>query len=366
MSDLLSQLAGFARALTAAGVSAGPDRAASFLQALGELDVTDPVDVYWAGRATLTAHPDDISVYDSVFTAWFGGLQVRPGRPAPPPEVVRASMLLSTGTGDGPDESGTPPIRATAVDTEVLRHKDIASMSDAERAELAALTALLAPGLPVRRSNRHRASPHGRVDVRRTVRAMVAAGGEPVRLARRRRSTRPRRVVLLIDVSGSMTPYAETLLRFAHVLLRQRPGSVEVFTVGTRLSRLTKALTSVDPEQALTEAAQVIPDWSGGTRLGEGLKAFTDRWGQRGTARGSVLVVFSDGWERGDPRLLGEQMARLSRLARRTVWVNPHKGKDGYAPIQGGILAVLPHVDNFLAGHTLATLEELVAVMADA
>jgi len=163
-----------------------------------------------------------------------------------------------------------------------------------------------------------------------------------------------------------MSPYADTLLRFAHVLTRRTPTSVETFTLGTRLTRVTRELRQRDPERALGDAARAIPDWSGGTRLGEALRAFLDRWGQRGVARRAVVVVFSDGWERGEPVLLGEQMARLRRLAHKIIWVNPHAGKDGYAPVQGGIVAALPYLDELLAGHSLATLEELLKVMRDA
>ena len=160
-----------------------------------------------------------------------------------------------------------------------------------------------------------------------------------------------------------MAPYADALLRFAHVLVRHRPAGCEVFTVGTRLSRVTRALAVRDPDAALQAAAEVIPDFSGGTRLGESLKAFNDRWGQRGTAHGAVVVMFSDGWERGSPDLLAEQLERLQRMARSVVWVNPHKGREGYLPVQSGIVAVLPYVDHFVAGHSLATLEQLLEVI---
>jgi uncharacterized protein with von Willebrand factor type A (vWA) domain len=148
--------------------------------------------------------------------------------------------------------------------------------------------------------------------------------------------------------------------------VRRSPRSTEVFTLGTRLTRVTRELRQRDPERALREASRAIPDWSGGTRLGEAVQAFVDRWGQRGAARRAVVVVFSDGWERGAPDLLGRQVQRLSRLAHKVVWVNPHAGKEGYAPVQGGIVAVLPHLDQLLAGHSLETLERLLGVMRDA
>ena len=191
--------------------------------------------------------------------------------------------------------------------------------------------------------------------------------GEPDRIAWRRRGTRPRRVVLLIDVSGSMSAYADALLRLAHRFVMSAPiGGTEVFTIGTRLTHVTRAMRLRDPERAIVAAGRTVPDWSGGTRLGETFRVFLDRWGQRGLAHGSVVVVFSDGWERGDAALLSEQAERLHRLAHRVVWVNPHRGKSGYEPVQQGIVAVLPYVDDFVAGHSMATYAELVEVVARA
>jgi uncharacterized protein with von Willebrand factor type A (vWA) domain len=202
--------------------------------------------------------------------------------------------------------------------------------------------------------------------MRRTSREELRRAGEPGPVLRRRRSTRPRRLVLLIDVSGSMSPYADALLRLGHVVARSAPRNTEIFTVGTRLTRITRALRQRDPEAAIVAAGQAVPDWSGGTRLGETVKVFLDRWGQRGMARGAVVVILSDGWERGDCSLLGESMCRLSRLAHKVVWVNPHRGKDGYRPVQGGMAAALPHVDEFMAGHSMATFEALMGVVARA
>jgi uncharacterized protein with von Willebrand factor type A (vWA) domain len=162
-----------------------------------------------------------------------------------------------------------------------------------------------------------------------------------------------------------MGAYADALLRLAH-RFATAAGNVEVFTIGTRLTHITRAMRQRDPDRAIVAAGETVPDWSGGTRLGEALKSFLDRWGQRGMARGAVVVVFSDGWERGDAALLGEQMQRLHRLAHRVVWVNPHRGKAGYQPVQQGIVAALPYVDRFVAGHSLQTFAELIEVVAHA
>jgi uncharacterized protein with von Willebrand factor type A (vWA) domain len=213
----------------------------------------------------------------------------------------------------------------------------------------------------------------------RTLRTTLRQMGEPGRVEHRRRGTTPRRVVLLVDVSASMRPYADAILRLAHLVstsstsgggstgpANRGPARVEVFTVGTRLTRITQALRTADPERALVRAGEQVPDWSGGTRLGETLKAFLDRWGARGMARGAVVVVFSDGWERGDASELGEQMQRLHRLAHRVVWVNPHRGKEGYEPVQRGIQAALPHCDDFVAGHSLRAFAEVLEVVGRA
>ena len=358
-------LLGFARALRAAGVPVTHDRAAGFLAAVAVVGLGDAAAAYVAGRATLCASPDDLARYDQVYDAYFNARDGLP-RPRPAEEGVPTFSGLPLAEGDGEaGESDDPVVRAMASDTEVLRHRDVASMSAAEKARLAGLFATLRPRPPRRRTSRHQRWHRGTIDAPRTLRASLRHLGEPAEVAWRRRGNKPRRVVLLVDVSGSMSGYADALLRLAH-RFTQGGGVVETFTVGTRLTHVTRALRGKDTERALIAAGETVPDWSGGTRLGETLKIFMDRWGQRGLARGAVVVVFSDGWERGDPAQLAEQMARLKRVAHRVVWVNPHRGKHGYEPVQQGVLAVLPHVDDFVAGHSLATYAELVEVVASA
>ncbi len=367
--DPIEGLVGFTAVLRSAGLQITTDRVAAFLTALDELDVTSQWQTYWAGRLTLCADPDDLPRYDQAFERWFtprrgGRTQVVDER-KPPPKL--ASLTPSSPDAAEETEDGdATTIRARASGAEVLRHRDLAELSPAEREHLRKLLALLRPHPPTRPSRRLRPSRHGAPDPRRTLRAALQSGGEVRSLLRRDRSRRTRKIVLLVDVSGSMEPYADALLRFAHVVTRRSPAAVETFTLGTRLTRVTRELRMRDAEHALHAAGKAIPDWSGGTRLGEALRAFIDRWGQRGAARSAVVVVFSDGWERGEPTLLGEQMARLRRLAHTIIWVNPHAGKDGYAPIQGGIVAALPSLDKLLAGHSLTTLEELLGVMRDA
>jgi uncharacterized protein len=368
--DPVVTMTGFARALRANGVAADPTRLTTAVEALTHVDPLDAEQVYWTGRVTLCAEPDDLPRYDAVFDAWFRGrLPGLPG-PQPPGRPGQVLQLRPLGTdGDEPDvedEDDDEQLRTAASDAEVLRHRDVAELSDLEREEINTLIALLAPRVGHRRTRRHRPRGRDRVDVSRTVRAMLRTGGEPVALARLRPRIKPRRLVLLLDVSGSMSPYADVLLRFAHAAVRVAPASTEVFTVSTRLTRITRPLRLREPEQALRAAGHAIPDWSGGTRLGESLQAFLDLWGQRGTARRAVVVLASDGWERGDAALLGEQMARLARLAHAVVWVNPHRGKDGFAPVTAGMTAALPHVDELLAGHTLDALHTLADVIAHA
>ena len=358
-------LLGFARALRAAGVPVTQDRAHGYLAAVALVGLDDARATYVAGRATLCASPDDLVRYDQVHEAYFNPRDGLPrSRPAEEgiPTFSGLPLAEGDGAGDGePDEV----VRAMASDTEVLRHRDVAALSAAEKHRLASMFAGLRPRPPMRRTSRHQRWHRGTVDASRTLRASLRQMGEPAEIAWRRRGNKPRRVVLLLDVSGSMSGYADALLRLAH-RLTQSAGVVETFTVGTRLTHVTRALRGKDTERALVAAGETVPDWSGGTRLGENLRTFLDRWGQRGMARGAVVVVFSDGWERGDPSMLAEQMARLHRIAHRVVWVNPHRGKAGYEPVQQGVMAVLPHVDDFVAGHSLATYAELVEVVARA
>ena len=364
MTEPLTVVTGFARALRHAGVAADGTRLATAVEALAAVGAGD---AYWALRLSLCADPDDLPKFDALFDAWFRA--PRPGLPTPaqsaPPRLAAVRPLIAetdAGAGDDADD----PLRTAAAGTEILRHRDVADLTDAEREEVHRLVALLAPRVGTRRTQRRRPGGRERIDLARTVRRMLHDGGEPGELRYQRRRRRPRRLVLLLDISGSMAPYADALLRFAHAATRVAPASTEVFTMGTRLTRVTRQLRLRDPQLALAAAGRAIPDWSGGTLLGEALRAFLDLWGQRGTARGAVVVIASDGWERGDATLLGEQMARLARLAHHVVWVNPHRGKAGFAPATGGMMAALPHLDDLVAGHSFDALRQLAEVIGDA
>lgn len=368
--DITEILLGFARVLRAAGVDATPDRVQTMIAAADQLGADSGYGVYWAGRLALCSTADDLPVYDAAFEAYFGGRVPHSGNSMP--SVVRrrnsVNVLIPAQQADGGAElpSGDPAPVLFASDQEILRRRDAADLTPPERDEVRRLIAMFEPQTAPRRTRRFRTSLKGPVDPNRTIRNLLKAGGEPARLARRRRRPKPRRLILLLDVSGSMAAYADTLLRFGHAAVRRHPGSTEVFTIGTRLTRITRPLRHRDADAALAAAGQAIPDWRGGTRLADAVKAFLDRWGRPGLAHGAVVVVCSDGWERGDPAELAEQVARLSRLAYRLIWVNPHQGKPGYAPLVGGIAAVLPYVDDFKAGHSLAALEDVVEVIARA
>ncbi len=361
--DVVETMTGFARTLRAAGVGADPERVQAMVAALGHLDVLNAEDVYWAGRLTLCADPADLPRYERCFAAYFSGRSASQRRTAPPPVTVvrHASMPGDAGEGEPGDVA-----LATASSVEILRTRDVARLSDAERAEVHRLLALLGDVSAQRRSRRFRPRHRGRLDPHRTVRSILRRGGEISGLHHRRHRTRPRRVVLIVDVSGSMSRYADVLLRFAHAAVRSAPRTTEVFSAGTRLTRVTRELRDREPDTAMRAVSSAIPDWSGGTRLGEELKVFLDRFGQRGMARGAIVVIASDGWERGDASLLGEQMQRLHRLAHRVIWSNPHKAQPGYEPLTAGMLAALPFVDDFVAGHSLAALEELAGVIGNA
>ncbi|HET9733308.1 MAG TPA: VWA domain-containing protein [Acidimicrobiales bacterium] len=358
--------AGFVAALRRVGVEVPVGAAVVYARSLQATGLGRRSAVYWAGRATLVVRPEDVAAYDTAFAAWWVGREaVSVPAPQPVPVVVEDEAQDDADGDEGDQSPGDEPVTVVRYSAaEVLRDKDFAECTVEELAEAHRMMAQLkvAPALrrtrrPVR-SSRRRGSP----DMRRTVRDALRSGGEPLRRAHLEPGSRPRRVVLLCDVSGSMAPYARALLRFSHVAVAGR-GRVEAFALGTRLTRLTRELSDRDPDAALAAAAASVADWSGGTRLGEGLRAFNDRYGVRGMARGAVVVVLSDGWDRGDPAQLAEEMGRLHRVAHRVVWVNPLKATPGYAPLARGMAAALPHVDNFVEGHSLASLAFLAEVI---
>jgi uncharacterized protein with von Willebrand factor type A (vWA) domain len=272
----------------------------------------------------------------------------------------RAATSTARGARDEADQPEVP-VPVAASDEERLREKRFDALEPHELAQLYRLMTRLRVGTPERRTRRARRDRHGeRIDMRRTLRGSLRTAGDPIRLARRQRRIVQRRIVLLCDISGSMEPYARAYLQFLTCAAAGGGRNAEAFVFATRLTRLTRALAGRGPDRAIQRAAAVAPDWSSGTRIGDALKAFNDRHGRRGMARGAVIVILSDGWERGDPTLVGRELARMRRLAYRIVWVNPRAAAPGFAPKAGGMVAALPHCDALVSGHSLEALEQVV------
>jgi uncharacterized protein with von Willebrand factor type A (vWA) domain len=356
--------AGFAGALRTMGVAVPPDCAVAYARALDAVGLDDRERVYWAGRATLVRRPEDVPAYDAAFrTFWDGTTPLGPDQIETRTSVVAVDEPDAGGEGEGEGEEEVDRVLRWSR-AEILRDKDLATCTPEELAEADRLIDMLRLSGARRRSRRrHPSRRHDDLDLRRTVTRALQTGGEPIRLLWQAPGDRPRRLVLLVDVSGSMSSYARALVRFAHAAVTGR-GDVEVFALGTRLTRLTSALRSHDADAALASVSATTPDWEGGTRLGDTIGEFVERWGVRGMARGADVVVLSDGWDRGDPAVLGGHMARLARVAHRIVWVNPLKASPGYAPLAGGMAAALPWVDEFVEGHAVASLEELARLLS--
>ena len=358
----------FAGELRAAGLAVGSGDVLVYCSAVSTLDPSDLVDLYWAGRATLVSKHDDISRYDEVFRRFFLG------EDSPDPELtlmLRASAeaqgalaIPSTEPGDS-DSEDEAVLGWMASDVEALKSKSFALCTPEELAALRRIMARIRLTPPRRRTRRTAParSSGSRPDPRRTVRESMRMHGEPAQLYWRRRKVRLRPLVLILDISGSMADYSRSLLQFAHSAKRSA-GRVEVFCFGTRLTRVTGAMECRRPDEALERAARAAFDWDGGTRIGDSLDAFVRGWGRRGLCRGGIVVICSDGLDRGDPEVLAAAMERLSRLCHRLVWLNPHKGDDpGFRPSTLGMMVAAPHVDLLLSGHDLASLEKFAALL---
>jgi uncharacterized protein len=378
--DLAVVAAGLGQLLHAAGLPATPERSARFAEAVTLAAPATVDELYWLARVTLVSDVDQLAVFDAVFGQVFRGwtdvADVRgyartsvppPRRASDPPRALRATGERDGGqpagaTGAGGQHAPTAAretVVMTVSDVERLRGTDFASLTTGELGQLRSLIAALPSAPPLRPSRRRARHPLGdELDRRATLRRARRSGGDPVVRVHRRRRRRPRRLVLIADVSGSMEAYARAYLHLLHGAVRATRA--EAFVFSTRLTRLTRALAVVDPDLALSRAAAAAPDWSGGTRIGAALRVFNDVYGRRGMARGAVVVLVSDGWERGDPAELAEQMARLSRLAKRIVWVNPRTANARYEPLVGGMAAALPYVDALVSGHSLDALDQVV------
>jgi uncharacterized protein len=378
----------FSTALRRAGLPTSPSRAAALAQALRLVPPTAREPLYWACRVTLVSAREQLPVFDAVFAAVFDGLldpadfrgrtaapQVtgsrERGHAAPPEHRSMADAgqqshtsppLASPGGRDASEDASAPRLEAVLAmvsPDEHLHATSFAELSAEETATVRQLVRRLVLATPDRRSRRTRKSPHAgaALDIRRTIRAARRTGADATALVYARRRPKPRRLVFLCDVSGSMEPYTQVFLSLLQGAVAG--ARAEAFVFSTRLSRLTRQLAVRDPDQALARAAAAAPDWAGGTRLAESLRHFLDSYGRRGLARGAVVVILSDGWAQDDPGLVEAQMARLRRLAYRIVWVNPRKAGPGYEPLAGGMAAALPYCDAFVSGHSYAAMAEL-------
>lgn len=383
----LEPLIAFGRRLRDRGLPVGTGRILTFCRAVAALGLHDRDSLYWAGRASMVARGEDVAAYDLAFEEWYrslgageAGLTIELTMPlgatdteidwSDPPEGLEinvgatAASWRAAGEGDEPKEGDEASLRLVASAVEVLREKSFADLTEDERHRVSAMIRELTLSVPIERTRRTRAAPKGRAfDLRRTLRRSLRTQGEPFERAWRTRRSRARPLVLILDISGSMAPYSRALLQFGYAGMAAG-RRVEVFCFGTRLTRVTRTLRTKDPDRALHEIGRLVADWEGGTRIGESLRTLLDGWSQRAALRGAVVVLCSDGLERGDPELLRAQMARLRRLAYRVVWANPLKGSPRYEPLARGMAAALPSVDVFLSGHNLESLDYLGRVLA--
>jgi uncharacterized protein with von Willebrand factor type A (vWA) domain len=366
---ILAALVGFSRELRSAGLAIGSGDILSFTSAASLLDPSDLVDLYWAGRSTLVTRRESIPVYDEVFRRYFlgGADPVRELLTLKAQVTAEAGAVLEVPATDPPaagneDEQATLGLMAS--DAEALRHKAFAACTPEELAAVRRIMARIRLTPPKRRTRRTTKAASGRSpDLRRTVRESLRMHGEPAELFWRRRRVRLRPLILILDVSGSMADYSRNLLQFAYSAKRAA-SRVEVFCFGTRLTRVTKALDHRRPDDALELAAQTVFDWEGGTRIGASLDAFVREWGRRGLCRGGIVVICSDGLDRGDPEVLAGAMERLARQSHRVVWMNPHKGDNqNFRPSTLGMMVAAPHIDVTLSGHDLSSLEEFATLL---
>jgi uncharacterized protein len=365
---LTGVLVRFCRELRGSGLAVGTGDVLTYCVAMTPLDATDLVDLYWAGRATLVTRRDDIAVYDEVFRRFFLDAA------NPVPELVtitartaaeaEAALALPGTERAGEEREDQAVLGWMASDVAALKHKAFAACTPEELAAVRRIMARIRLTPPRRRTRRTTAARTGRApDLRRIVRESLRLHGEPAELYWRQRKARLRPLILILDVSGSMADYSRNLLQFAYSA-RRAAAKVEVFCFGTRLTRITRELGSRRPDEALARAGRAVFDWEGGTRIGDSLDAFVRGYARRGLARGGVVVVCSDGLDRGDPEVLAMAVARLSRLCHRLVWMNPHKGDDaGFRPSTLGMMVVAPYVDEMLSGHDLRSLEEFAALL---
>lgn len=360
---------GFISLLRSLGINVPIGSVIVFQQALGKVGIGKRENVYWAGRTALIVDPEDIPIYEYAFQTFWEGLTDLPEEGL----LSHRKMTLVTddeltGEEDASEQSqnGRDVINLRYSPSEILREKDFAQYTSEELCEAYELMKNMGLLGGLRQSRRKitskRKSQHP--DLRRTIRNSLRTDGEPVRRQFFETGDRQRRVVFLLDVSGSMESYSRALLRFVQAAVVGR-RQVEVFTLGTRLTRITRELSSRNLDRAVIASSNAVQDWSGGTQLGETLRKFNNDWGQRGIARGSTVVILSDGWDRGDASVMSEQMHRLKKVSHQIIWVNPLKASPGYEPLAQGMAAALPYIDRFVEGHSLNSLSDLAHVLSE-
>ena len=393
--DVAALAAGLGTALHAAGLPVGPDRCERLARAVTVMNAASLAELRVCALATLVSDPSQMTTFERVFALLFGGPDPFRDLPLPaapefggheensgPPPATRTQsdldgllpgmQVTDTGSAAPPGEDGplsdAPAVHRVASAAERLRGRDFAQLSPAELLQLVSLMREMTLAIPPRRTRRYRRARDGkRPDLRGTLRQARRSGGEPIRLSRQAPRVRPRRLVVLCDISGSMESYARALLMLLYCLhggqARGSQNRPEVFSFATRLTRLTPALAASSPDTMLAKAGEAAPDWSGGTRIGAAIKEFNDHYGARGLARGAVVLIISDGWETGEPALLGAQMARLSRIAHRIVWANPRTQSPRYRPEVGGMAAAWPYCDAVVSAHSLDALADLLSAL---
>ena len=368
--DLLPRLAGFARLLHDAGLDAGPGRLKDATVALNHIDLGSELDFREALRTVFVTRKDELPLFDAAFDIYWAPPDPRilagsiPGRsrslPMAPERAkawLKALGLPSSELGREQDEKSFTATSSGYSAEEMLRAKSFDQMSWQETEEVRRLLAQSPWRLAERRTRRLTPSRSGAIDLRRTTRRAVRSSGELVELMHRKPRIRRRPLVLLCDVSGSMERYSRQLLIFAHAIARRE--DVETFVFSTRLTRITRQLRRREVDRALEGVGHSVHDFSGGTRIGAALHEFNRKWARRVLGHGAVVILISDGWDRGDPSLLATELARLRRQSHRLIWLNPLLGSEGYEPLTRGMAAALPHTDEFMAAHNLRSLDDL-------
>ena len=368
--DLLPRLGAFARLLHDAGVEAGPRRLTDATRALGYIDLKQREDFRSALRSVFVSRKEDIPTFEAAFDIFWAPADPRmsagliPGRTRPLPMSPERAKVWSEALGlnrsemNREQEATEYPASSSGYSAEeLLRHKDFETMTWAETEQVRHLLEQTPWRVAERRTRRLRPARAGRIDLRRSARHAIRSSGEIMMLFRRRPRIRRRPLVLICDVSGSMEKYSRLLMIFAHAIARRE--DLETFVFSTRLTRITRLLRYRDVDKALESVSKSVHDFSGGTRIGDALGDFNRRWGRRVLGHGAVVIIVSDGWDRGDPEHLTAELIHLRRSAYRLIWLNPLLGSEGYQPLTRGMAAALPYCDDFLAAHNLQALEDL-------